>query len=116
MAGMIGKRGFRVFTTRELLEELARVLGYQKISRVLAARGITPADIIRIVVENSIIVMAKPLGETVITAAPADDAVLACAVTAGAECIISGDAHLTALGSFRGIPIMTPSQFIEKNH
>ncbi len=39
---------------------------------------------------------------------PDDDRVLECAVSGRAEAVISGDRHLLALGSFRGIPILTP--------
>jgi predicted nucleic acid-binding protein len=38
---------------------------------------------------------------------PADDAVLATAIGAGAELIVSGDAHLLNLRSFQGIDIVT---------
>ncbi len=112
LANMMVSKRFHVFTTRELLEELAKVLEYPKISKVIAKRGLSAESIIRAVVENATIVIAKPLGETVIVADPDDDAVLACAVTAGADYIISGDAHLTDLASFRSIPILTPSQFL----
>lgn len=44
---------------------------------------------------------------------PDDDKFLACAVAAKASAIISGDPHLLALGSYRGIRIMTPVQFLE---
>ena len=41
---------------------------------------------------------------------PDDDAVLACAMAAGAECIISGDRHLMALKEHGGVRILTPRQ------
>jgi putative PIN family toxin of toxin-antitoxin system len=49
----------------------------------------------------------------VVTADPADDRVLEAAVAGKADVIISGDhAHLLPLRSFRGIPIVTPRQFL----
>ena len=36
-----------------------------------------------------------------------DDAVLACALAAQAEAIVSGDSHLLNLKEYRGIPILT---------
>jgi predicted nucleic acid-binding protein len=43
-----------------------------------------------------------------------DDHVLACALTANAELIVSGDKHLHRLGGhYNGIPIMTPAQAIQ---
>jgi putative PIN family toxin of toxin-antitoxin system len=48
----------------------------------------------------------------VIKADPSDDRILECAVAAGSNVIISGDKHLLALGSFRGIEIMNVSDFL----
>jgi predicted nucleic acid-binding protein len=45
---------------------------------------------------------------------PADERVLACAVEAGADFIVSGDRHLLNLESYRGIPILTIRAFLER--
>ena len=47
-----------------------------------------------------------------IGADPSDDRILECAVAADAEVIVSGDNHLLALGSFRGIPIQRVGEFL----
>ena len=44
---------------------------------------------------------------------PTDDKYIACALEAGAEYIVSGDEHLTQLGKYQGIKIVTPTVFIE---
>lgn len=45
---------------------------------------------------------------------PTDDAFLDLAVSGGADCILTGDTrHLPPLHPFRGIPILTPAQFVE---
>ena len=44
---------------------------------------------------------------------PKDDKWLELAVGGDAALVISGDADLLTLSSFRGIPIVTPAQFIE---
>jgi putative PIN family toxin of toxin-antitoxin system len=41
-----------------------------------------------------------------------DNKVVECAVTAGSEVVISGDAHLLSLGSFRDIKIMRVADFL----
>jgi putative PIN family toxin of toxin-antitoxin system len=46
---------------------------------------------------------------------PNDDMVLECAVLAGAQVIVSGDKDLLVLGSYRGIRIMTPAEFLTEN-
>jgi predicted nucleic acid-binding protein len=45
---------------------------------------------------------------------PDDDAVLACAVAAEADYIVSADPHLLTLEWFRNIPIVTPRQAVEQ--
>ena len=44
---------------------------------------------------------------------PSDDKVLACAKAARADMIVSGDAHLLALGRWAGIRIVSPREAID---
>ena len=53
-------------------------------------------------------------GVSVIREDPADNAILACAWAAKADCIVSGDRHLLTLGSFRGIEIVRPAAFLAR--
>jgi len=48
-----------------------------------------------------------------ITDDPDGNMYLACAIAGGADYIISGDRHLLKLGTFEGIKIVTPAQFLE---
>jgi predicted nucleic acid-binding protein len=43
---------------------------------------------------------------------PDDDPFVECAVTAGAEYVVSGDRHLGRLGSFGDVRIVTPAEFL----
>ncbi len=45
---------------------------------------------------------------------PKDDKYLELAVSGEATCIVSGDDDLLSMHPFRGIPIMTPSEFLER--
>jgi predicted nucleic acid-binding protein len=45
---------------------------------------------------------------------PSDNRIVECAVAAGSDVIVSGDKHLLALGSFRGIEVMTVSDFLQR--
>jgi predicted nucleic acid-binding protein len=49
-----------------------------------------------------------------VPADPDDNRVLECAVAAGSEVIVTGDKHLLALGSFRGIDIVMVSDFLKR--
>jgi predicted nucleic acid-binding protein len=52
--------------------------------------------------------------DPVITEDVADDRVLACALSAGADWIITGDDHLLRLKSYRNVAILTPLQALNK--
>ena len=52
--------------------------------------------------------------EPVIIADPDDDVVLACAIAARAEAIVSGDNHLLNLKQYEGIPIFTAAQLLAR--
>lgn len=45
---------------------------------------------------------------------PDDDKVLACALAAQADRIVTGDRHLLSLGRWRGIEILTPTEFLSR--
>ncbi len=65
---------------------------------------------------DPILLLAEIVEPTrVITASrdPHDDHILACAVEAGADVIVTGDNDLLTLGTFEGIKIMNPRQFLE---
>jgi len=44
---------------------------------------------------------------------PDDDMIIACALEAGADYVISGDPHLLNLKHYRDIQIVTPKAFLE---
>lgn len=42
-----------------------------------------------------------------------DNRVLECALEARADVLVTGDRHLRQLGTFRGIPILSPGEFLD---
>jgi uncharacterized protein len=93
-------------TSSPLLVELRRVLAYPKLARVIG-EGEKLADL----VEMSSIVI-EPVSVFDAIEDESDNRVLEAAVDGGADYIVSGDGHLLTLGVFRGIPIVTPSEFV----
>lgn len=49
---------------------------------------------------------------SVVRADPDDNRILECALAAGADVIVSGDAHLHELAVYEGIRIVNPSEFL----
>ncbi len=97
--------------TEQMRAELARVLSYQKFKPQLDRANVRPEEIIRLVSSRAYAV-AEPLPVDAVKDDPSDNHVLACAESAQADFVVSGDAHLLALGSYNGIPIVTPEAFI----
>lgn len=100
-----------LFTSAPLLAELEDVLSRKKFLRRLRLTGVLPWDLVLGYSALADIVMPVPI-EPVILADPDDDAVLACALTARADFVISGDTHLLALREFQGIRIASPSTLL----
>lgn len=99
-------------TSPTLLAELAEVIGRSKfVARIraakLSARGLVEdyAGIARVIEAPG---LARPVARD-----PDDDEVLACALAAKADLIVSGDGDLLVLGSFQGIPIVGAARALE---
>jgi putative PIN family toxin of toxin-antitoxin system len=73
----------------------------------------TPARVLAELHLLTEIVIAPPLPVPVCRD-PDDDAVLACAVAAQVDAIISGDSDLLALKQFQGIPILTSAEALQQ--
>lgn len=87
--------------------ELIRVLSYPKF-------GLTAAEILPIV--SDVRCSAQFVDVTsslhVVTEDPTDNRFLECALDGEADYIVSGDRHLLSVGSFRGIDILRPRDFL----
>jgi putative PIN family toxin of toxin-antitoxin system len=105
----VGERELQLFTSRALLDELDSVLRRKKLTRPVAATGLTADTILANVRRLTTPVTTRQLAAQVSRDAD-DDAVLACALAARADLIVSGDHDLLVLGSFASIPIVTASQ------
>jgi putative PIN family toxin of toxin-antitoxin system len=96
-----------------LLAELQGVLSREKFARQLAKRGLTIGDVFDGYAALVLIVAPAVIAPT-ITRDPADDQVLAAALAAQVDMIVSGDAHLLDLKSFKDIEIVTPATAVER--
>lgn len=96
-------------TSPEALSELERVMEYPHLPFNDKERYYYP-KIVRYVCR--IVDPAEEINE--IDHDPDDDMFLECAVEAGANYIVSGNNHITDLGTFRGIKTLSPHQFLEE--
>jgi putative PIN family toxin of toxin-antitoxin system len=95
-----------IFTSEALIAELASILERAKFATKLAQLNSSPNEVVsryRVIAET---IVAAPIEEARLRD-PDDAAVLACALAARAEAIVSGDDDLLALGSYQGIPILS---------
>ena len=104
----------QLFFSRTLLTELAEVLDYPRIACALEQRRLSPRDILEAVVSVSEFVTPAPLTTRLVPGDPDDDHVLACAMAAHADVIVTGDRHLLKLGQWKTICILTPMAYLEQ--
>lgn len=105
---------FEPCTSAILLAELLDVLSRQKLAARLAQVGLTPQGIVAEIRRLAHMVVPQDVPR-VIEADPDDDHVLACALAARADLIVSGDKHLHSLGGhYQGIPIVTPADGLQR--
>ena len=101
-----------LFSSKGLLEELAYVLKKPKLQTALARNGTNARQALAQAVSLVHLVIPRTFEDVIVTEDPSDDLVLACAATAAVDAIVSGDEHLLALKKFRGIPILSPAEFM----
>jgi uncharacterized protein len=93
-------------TSPPLLAELRRVLAYPKLAKAIP-EGPRLADLIEM---SSVVV--EPVSVFAAADDESDNRILEAAVDGAADYIVSGDEHLLTLGTFQGIPILTPGEFV----
>ncbi len=97
--------------SEEILQEIKRTLLRPKLQKIHKS---TPQEIDRFLRAFAEVVDLVPgmMQVDEVDDDPDDNKVLACALEGKADFIVSGDHHLTDIGSFRGIPIVKPDAFL----
>jgi putative PIN family toxin of toxin-antitoxin system len=95
-----------------LLAELADVIGRAKFDAILVRSKTSREQALAEVRQLAEVVEPPPLPQPVCRD-PDDDEVLALALAAQVDLIVSGDDDLLVLQAFEGIPILTPAQALQ---
>ena len=101
-----------VFTSPILLAELADIFTREKLASAVKASGLSPDQLMQRYRRLAMVVHPERIPPTVLRD-PDDDHVLACAITAKADLIVSGDSDLLDLKEYQGIRIVTPAQALQ---
>lgn len=103
-----------LYSSAVLLDELARTLGSPKFTARIAAFG-TSIDALVLLYTALVSLVMPSRVLRVVTHDADDDHVIAAAVAARAELIVTGDRkHLLPLGSHQGVAIVTPREVIDR--
>lgn len=100
-------------TSVPLLSELRGVFAREKFAGQLEARALDVSEVFDGYAALAMIVAPTGIAP-IVTKDPADDAVLACALAAQADLIVSGDPHLRNLKTYHGIPIITATDALRQ--
>jgi len=108
-------RRFLLATSPDLMDEMRAALAYPRIRRKYHVLDEEIEHLADLLERNALILTgnAEALAG-VVPDDPADEMVLACAVEAQADVIVSGDRHLLEMGEHEGIAILTVRAFLER--
>ncbi|OWQ87481.1 putative toxin-antitoxin system toxin component, PIN family [Roseateles aquatilis] len=105
----VSEREVQLFTSRILIDELAATLSKKKLAKYVLATGLSAEEIVGHYRRIATMITARRLAHSACRDVDDDD-VLACALAAHAELIVSGDDDLLSMKSFNDIPIVTVAQ------
>jgi putative PIN family toxin of toxin-antitoxin system len=94
-----------IYTSAVMLAELREVLAYPRLAKRLAASGETVDQQVAQFMALAHLTAPAAIAGAVL-ADPDDDHVIACALAAQADVIVSGDAHLLNLKHYQGMRII----------
>jgi putative PIN family toxin of toxin-antitoxin system len=109
---LAGEGEIEIFTSRALIAELSEVLHRKKFSRSVQTTGLNATQMVRSYRRLAGLVKPRKPGRRV-SPDRDDDHVLACALGARADLIVSGDDDLLGLARFRGIRILSPADALQ---
>jgi uncharacterized protein len=102
----------QLYSSPVLLEELTDVIARPAFLHRLSAIGKTVRQVLADYIET--VELVEPIEIPQVVRDPDDNHVLACALAAKAEIVVSGDKDLLDLARYRGIPILTTAEALQR--
>lgn len=109
---LVEDKRITVYTCLEQISELEGVLERTKFTEIFRRTGLRPELIVAGFLNCSLFIEPIKLPD-IIKNDPADNVILACAITANVEYLVTGDKHLLTLREFQGIKILKPDEFLK---
>lgn len=101
-----------LFTSVALLAELTNILSRTKFATKIAASPLTIDQIVDAYAVLATVVRPVPVPR--VAPDPDDDVVIATALAANAEIIVTGDIALLSVGNYQGVTLVTVSAALER--
>ncbi len=101
-----------IMMSEEVIEEVSRILAYDRLRKIYEEAGVSRETLI-----GTMLRIGKLVGvETrlnLIREDSSDNKFLECAVDGDADYVVSGDEHLLKIGRYKGIRILSVTQFLK---
>lgn len=106
------QQSYILITSKEILEEIERVLRYPRIIEKYHIKEKEIESLINLIKHTAVVLPGLGI-LNVIKEDPDDNKFLSCAFEAKAQYIISGDKHLLELRQYKNISIITAREFLK---
>ncbi len=108
------ERRYVLITSPAIIAEIRATLRYPRIRRKYPIAEEDINTLVALLEQDALLIAGVADVAGAVPADPADEVVLACALDAQADLIVSGDHHLLDMGAYQGIPILTVHEFLER--
>jgi putative PIN family toxin of toxin-antitoxin system len=108
------ERRYLLITSPSIISEIRVTLNYPRIRRKYPIADEDVEQLVALLEHDALLVPGGAHVGGAVPQDPSDEIVLACALDAQADLIVSGDRHLLDLGAYESIPILTVRQFLER--
>lgn len=108
------ERRYVVAISPAIISEIRAVLNYARIRRKYAVTDGDVSQLAALLEGDALLVPGSADVAGSVPDDPADEKILACAVEARADLVVTGDHHLLDLREYKGIAIVTVYEFLER--